>query len=429
MLGRAGYTVRCAASGAEALSDFQASPSDVCLIDVRMPDMTGIEVLSKIKEMDPTTVALVMTAHDTWETAVEAMRVGAFNYIRKPFDNDRLRAGIARALEQRRLSAKVSERTDSVVKTIIGDTPQMAEIFDLIRSAAPTDITVLIEGESGTGKELVAHALHYGSTRADRNFIAVNCAAFPETLLESEFFGYTKGAFTGADRNKKGLLDVADKGTLFIDEIGDMPPAMQAKFLRVLEEGEFLSLGSTSMRRVDVRFIASTNKSLDEEIESNSFRKDLFYRLCVMPIRLPSLRERKDDIPLLVGHFIARYSARLGKKLTGIRPEAMSILMVYDWPGNVRELENVIERAITVAAGEEISAEDLARAKEISVGGRPTGREEGIELPVDLPRKMAQIESRHIRAAIGRTGGNLTKAAELLGISFRSLRYRVKKLG
>lgn len=421
VLGRAGHTVLCAASGAEALSSFRDNSVDVCLLDVRMPDMNGIEVLSKIKEIDPHVVVLIMTAHDTWETAVEAMRLGAFSYIRKPFDNEKLRAGIARALMQRRLSIGKAGHAKFVSEAIIGSTPQIEEVFSLIRSAAPTDITVLIEGESGTGKELVARALHYGSTRINGNFIAVNCAAFPETLLESEFFGYMKGAFTGADRDKKGLIDVAHNGTLFIDEIGDMPPAMQAKFLRVLEEGEFLPIGSTSVRRVDVRFIASTNKSLEKEIEADRFRKDLYYRICVMPIHLPPLRERMDDIPLLAGHFMAKHSAGLGKTFTGIRPEAMSILMAHDWPGNIRELENVIERAVTLAKGGEISSVDFA-------GGRSAGEDREPVLPVDLFGKMEEMERRYIRAALKRTDGSLTKAAELLGLSFRSLRYRVKKL-
>lgn len=430
ILGRAGYEVRSAGSGADAVSAFEKNPSDVCLIDIKMPGMDGIQVLSKIKEINPEVVCLIMTAHDTWETAVEAMRLGAFSYVRKPFDNEMLRASIARALEQKYLSAESSEQTNAFVRAIIGSTPQMEKIFELIRASASTDITVLIEGESGTGKELVAHALHYGSTRAKGNFIAVNCAAFPETLLESEFFGYAKGAFTGADKDKKGLLDVAHDGTLFIDEIGEMPPAMQVKFLRVLEEGEFLPLGSTSVKRVNARIIASTNKTLEREIESGAFRKDLFYRLNVMPIRLPSLRDRRDDIPLLTGHFIAKHSARMDKEVTGVRPEVMSILMSYDWPGNVRELENVIEGSIALAAEKEISVKDITRVGGGSGRGSVAqGIEVDVELPVDLSRKMEETEIRYIEEALQRTEGNLTKAAQLLGLSFRSLRYRVKKLG
>lgn len=423
VLERAGYSVRCAASGEEAVSSFRDEPADVCLLDIRMPDMNGIQALAEIKKIDPGAIVLIMTAFDTWDTAVEAMRLGAFNYIRKPFDNDRLRADIARALQQKQCAAETVGRTDVAVGNIIGSTPCIHEVFSLIRSAAPSDITVLIEGESGTGKELVAHALHYGSTRAQHNFIAVNCAAFPETLLESEFFGYVKGAFTGADRDKKGLLDAADGGTLFIDEIGEMPLTMQTKFLRVLEDGIVMPLGSTSTRQLDIRFIASTNKSLKHEVETGAFRQDLFYRLNVITIHIPPLRERRNDIPLLAGHFVAKHAKRTGRDVTGIAQDAMSILMAHKWPGNVRELQNVIERSVTLSSGPEIVASDLADV------GESGDLSDETELPVNLPNKLEELESSHITAALKRTEGNITAAADLLGLSFRSLRYRIKKLG
>jgi two-component system response regulator PilR (NtrC family) len=393
-----------------------------------MPDMNGIELLSAIKAKDKSAVVLIITAFATWEVAVEAMRLGAFNYLKKPFDNARLRAIVARAVLQKRLAARVPERTD-LAALLIGATTRMEKLFDVIRLAAATDMTVLIQGESGTGKELVAHALHFGSARAENNFIAVNCAAFPETLLESEFFGYRKGAFTGADRDKEGLLDAAQGGTLFIDEIGEMPTPVQAKFLRVLEEGEYLPLGSTVMKKTDVRFIASTNKPLEQEVEAGAFRRDLFFRLDVMPLVVPPLRERKEDIPLLAGHFLAKYSKKYNKNMKAIRPEAMSILMVYEWPGNVREFENVIESAVALAQGQEITADELKRRRDISPSRFPTAGDIEIEWPVNLERKLTDLETQHIRAALDQSGGNLTKAAELLGLSFRSLRYRIRKLG
>ncbi len=428
VLARAGYDVQTATSGQDALELFREQIPDVSLLDVRMPDMNGIELLSRIRETDPHAIVLMMTAYSTWEVAVEAMRLGAFNYIKKPFDNARLRSNIARALAQKHSARPSRDRTGTVLEALIGGTPKMEEVYQKIRSAAPTDITVLIEGESGTGKELVARALHFGSTRAEANFIAVNCAAFPETLLESEFFGYAKGAFTGATKDKKGLLDAAHDGTLFIDEIGEMPLSVQAKFLRVVEEGEFLSLGTTSAKRVDVRLIASTNRSLEKEAEAGAFRQDLFYRLNVMRIVVPPLRDRKEDIPLLSGHFLARCAGRVRKDIKGISQEAMSILMAYDWPGNVRELENTIETAVTLTSRNEISSADLASAKELpsSFSG---GVGAGIALPVDLTARLEQVEIEHIKAALVETEGNLTKAAELLGLTFRSLRYRIKKLG
>jgi len=430
ILGRAGYEVRTASSAEEGLAAFDAHRFDVTITDLKMPGESGIDLLRRIKDRDANALVIVITAFSTWDSAVEAMRLGAFDYIKKPFDNEDIRAVVGRAMDvARELAERGPGDVPAYVRNIIGATPVMQEVHNLIRRVASTDSTILIHGESGTGKELVARAVYNCSSRSEEAFIVVNCGAFTESLLESELFGHVKGAFTGAVSHKKGLLEVAHRGTFFLDEVGDMSRQTQVKFLRVLEEREFMAVGSTETRRVDVRFITATNRDLEEAVADGSFREDLFYRLNVIPIHLPPLRERKEDIPLLAGHFLARYSRQMGKNVTAFSPDAMRFLTDYDWPGNVRELENTIQRAVALSRDSEITPADLVIKMRT---GTPASQLMSRELPpegVDLEERLAEVERAFIVQALERTGGNVTRAAELLGTSFRSLRYRISKLG
>jgi len=418
-----------AADGKSALAALADGGWDLVVQDVKMPGMDGIELLRRIKDERPETLVIVITAFGTWETAVEAMRLGAYDYITKPFDTDLIRAVVARVLERKDAAAELKGRRDGVPAHLAGNTPAMQEVLRLIRRIGPSDATVLIQGESGTGKELVARAIHWESLRANESFLAVNCGGFSETLLESELFGHVKGAFTGAVADKKGLLEVADRGTFFLDEVAEMSTATQVKFLRVLEAREFLSVGSVEPRRADVRFITATNKDIDRMVDEGKFREDLYYRLNVIRIVLPPLRERKEDIPLLAGHFLARAAARTEKEFSGFDEEAMGLLLLHDWPGNVRELENAVERAVALAEGPEIRGADVAatvarkrRPEDISSYRIPLSG-------INLEGAVEDVERKYIRAALEMTGGNLTQAAKILGTSFRSIRYRVKKLG
>lgn len=430
ILGRAGYDVETASNAEEGLAAFDARPFDVTITDLKMPGASGIDLLRQIKERDPNALVIVITAFSTWDSAVEAMRLGAFDYIKKPFDNEDIRAVVGRAMEvTRELRERGAGDVPTYVKNIIGAAPVMQEVHDLIRRVASTDSTILIYGESGTGKELVARAIYNCSSRSEEAFIVVNCGAFTESLLESELFGHVKGAFTGAISHKKGLLEVAHRGTFFLDEVGDMLRQTQVKFLRVLEEREFIPVGSTETRRVDVRFITATNRDLDKAVADGSFREDLFYRLNVIPIHLPPLRDRKEDIPLLAGYFLARYSRQMGKNVTGISEDAMRFLTDYNWPGNVRELENTVQRAVALSRDSEMTPADLV----IKIRtGTPASQLMSRGLPpegVDLEERLAEVERGYIRQALERTGWNVTRAAEILGTSFRSLRYRISKLG
>jgi two-component system response regulator PilR (NtrC family) len=431
MLRRCGYETEGALSGEEALENFRKRPADVVLQDVRMPGMDGIQLLRSLKEIDPDVLVIIMTAFSTWSTAVEAMRLGAYNYIKKPFDNDAIRDMVGRALEHaRRLHAPEAsdQQAGLSLRMIVGNTPQMQEVFRIVRRIAPTDSTVLIQGESGTGKELIARLVHLSSLRAESNFIAVSCSAFPESLLESELFGHMRGAFTGATNNKKGLLEVADAGTFFLDEVGDISPQMQVKLLRVLEEREIRPVGSTETKKVDVRLISATNRNLEEEVKNGNFREDLFFRLNVIPITLPPLRERRDDIPLLAGFFLARYAAAMKKNVKGFDPMAIETLVHSDWPGNIRELENVVQRAVAMSQGDQILLADLFPNGERQ---KPPADFLG-ELPaegLDLQKRLEQVERHYIEQALARTSGHIGKAAEILGMTFRSIRYRIEKLG
>ncbi len=433
LLRRAGHEVDAAANVKEALAAADGKGFDVILTDVRMPGGDGIGLLAEIARRSPDAVTIVMTAYSTWPQAVEAMRLGAFDYVRKPFDNDDILATIGRALALAGAGRK-GTASEAAERTIFGRSPKIQELHGLIARVAPTDSTVLIQGESGTGKELVARALHAGSPRAGEAFVCVNCGAFTETLLESEMFGHVKGAFTGAVVDKKGLIEAADKGTFFLDEVSEMSPALQVKLLRMLEEREYTPVGATKSRKVDVRFIAATNRKLDEDVRTGRFREDLFYRLNVIPIRLPPLRERKGDIPILAGRFLSVYAKSMRSKVRTISDEAMDLLTRHDWPGNVRELENAIQRAVALAAGETIQAKDLDEriVRKAAPAGAAAGSAAGLDFPdsgVNLEERVEDLEKRYIQEALARTEGNLTRAAELLGISFRAIRYKVKRLG
>ncbi|MHC4252498.1 MAG: sigma-54-dependent transcriptional regulator [Planctomycetota bacterium] len=434
VLEEAGYEVFTTDDGREVLKKVGQEDWDVIIQDVKMPKMDGLALLRELQQSSDPPFSLVMTAYSTWDDAVEAMRVGAHDYIKKPFDNDDLCAAVARAVQKKRLLRELSvEGTAERYRfsDILGNSPGMQELFRLIPRAAPTDSTILVTGESGTGKELVARAIHYGSRRAQGPFIPVNCGAFTESLLESELFGHVRGAFTGAVTDRKGLVEIASGGTFFLDEVAEMTPATQVKLLRVLESREFKPVGGVATRSSDVRFITATNQDLEKAVEEGRFREDLYYRLNVIPIHLPPLRERSEDIPLLAGHFLARYSERMRKRVEGIDEDAMALLISYDWPGNVRELENTIERAIALIEGDRISANDLAGPilRRVPPSGPPAPSQLDIEKGVDFEGYLEQVERACVAKALAATGGNLTRAAELLNIPFRSIRYRVKKLG
>ena len=421
-----GYEVVTTPRAEHALDAFRDSNFDLVLQDLKMPGMDGITFLSEIKGIDQLTPVIVMTAFSTWDTAVEAMQLGAYDYIKKPFDIGDVKVSIARAIAMKRLHDN-SGSHDTFLRNIVGHSPQMQDVFKLIKRVAATDSTVIIQGESGTGKELVARALHAGSMRADRPFISVNCGAFTETLLESELFGHVRGSFTGAVSNKKGLFEIAEHGSLFLDELGELSPKTQVKLLRVLEERSFYPVGGSQPKKVDVRVIAATNRDLEEEVRRGNFREDLFYRLNVIPVTLPTLRDRQEDIPLLAGHFLARYSTLMGKEVLRISEDSMASIVNYDWPGNIRELENVIQRGVALADGDTIDCEHLAD----KILAAPERQPEETELPpegLDLDMKLDEIERNYILRALHRTNWHMTQAAHLLGMPFRSLRYRVKKL-
>jgi DNA-binding NtrC family response regulator len=409
-------------AGLEALSkqDF-----DVLLSDLMMPGMDGVEVLRRALEIDPTVIGIIMTGQGTIQSAVEAMKVGAFDYILKPFDMQRLVPILARAMDVSRLRREnvrlrkfVEHITyESARYQIVGATPVMQRVLSLIEKVAPNDATVLIRGASGTGKELVARALHKNSSRRDQPLVTINCAAMQENLLESELFGHEKGAFTGAAQLKRGLIEAAEGGTLFIDEVAEMAPTMQAKLLRVLEDHTFRRVGGTQELRADIRLIAATNKPLEEEQKAGKFREDLYYRLNVVTINLPTLRERRDDIPLLVDHFLK--TRQLGKHPWQIDADAMGAIMRYDWPGNVRELANVLERAQILAENNTITIDDLPENMLVlpSVSARPdVGGDD-----------LRDLERRHIKSVLEQTKGNKVHAAKALGVSRRALYRLIEK--
>jgi DNA-binding NtrC family response regulator len=423
-----GLDVETATSAESAVSLLRDDPAEVILTDLKLPGRDGIDLLEEASRLAPQSCVIIMTAHGTIDTAVEAMKKGAFDYLTKPLVRDTVFLAVRRALEKARLMREnLDLRTQLVdrfsLDKIIGDHGKMQEVFRMVTKVAPSSSTVLIYGESGTGKELIARAIHYNSPRADRPFLAINCAAIPEPLLESELFGHEKGAFTGALARKIGLFEEASGSTLLLDEIGDLGLSLQAKLLRALQEKEIRRVGSTASIPVDVRILAASNRNLARLMREGQFREDLFYRLNVLTILLPPLRERITDVPRLVDAFIARHARTAGKTLRGIDRHALAILMTYSWPGNVRQLESAIERAVLLAEGPTIRAEDLPQEvhREGSEGGLP------IEIP-DTGLSFESLERGLLEQALQK-GGNVSRAARLLGMTRRTFQYRLEKFG
>jgi two-component system, NtrC family, response regulator PilR len=432
-LSRAGHTVSVADSPVAARVEYDARDYDVVITDLKMQGGSGLDVLSDVKTRHPDTQVVVVTAFATPETAIAAMKAGAYDYLTKPFKVDEIGVVVERAMEKRALlrqNVELRERLEARFRFehMVGKSPPMQRLFELLRKVAPAKTSVLLEGESGTGKEMVARALHSLSPRHDQPFIGVNCGAIPETLLESELFGHVKGAFTGAVADKPGLFAAADGGTLFLDEIGELGSQMQVKLLRVLQERKVKKVGGVSEDEFDVRVVAATNRDLEAEVERGAFRRDLFYRLNVIQLHLPPLRTRREDVPLLVEHFVRKHGAALGRTLTGVDADAMAVLCDYDYPGNVRELENLIERAATLESGERITRASLP-ALQPRKRSEPTAAGDLPADGVDLDRMMSDFERDLIMKALTRTSGVRKDAAKLLGITFRSLRYRLAKLG
>jgi two-component system response regulator AtoC len=445
LLARDDYDVATAEDGAEALDILNEHHIDMVITDLRMPKVDGMELLRRALAMDPELPVVIITAHGTVDNAVEALKTGAFDYITKPFDQTEVRTIVKKALRTRDLAATEATRaeqdgTDETRYGIIGRSNGIKDLYAVLERVSDTPTTVLITGESGTGKELVARALHENSSRRDKPFIKVNCAAIPRDLMESELFGYERGAFTGAVGSKPGRFELANGGSLFLDEIGSIPIEMQVKLLRALQESEFERVGGIKTIRVDVRLVAATNSDLRKEIELGNFRDDLYYRLNVIPIRLPPLRERVEDISLLAAHFLQKFNARLNKSLQGIAEEAEALLRQYPWHGNIRELENVIERAVLFADGMRIEVTDLpGEVREQLVTQRPrasTPPQAAIEenltsegLKERVKAAMTRLERELIQRALDQTSGNVTHAARLLKISRKGLQLKMKELG
>ncbi len=434
MLKKAGYATSTAADGEEALAQVGKEIYDLVITDLKMPGMGGMEVLKAVKSASPETVVLVVTAFGSAESAVEAMKLGAYDYLTKPFQIDEVQLIIRNALEKRRLSTenmllKREMASHSSLSNIIGQSDAMQKVFDVIAKVADTRSNVLICGESGTGKELVARAIHYNSSRATAPFVAVNCSAMPETLLESELFGHMRGSFTGAVSNKAGLFEVANGGSIFLDEIGDMSMPTQVKLLRVIQEREFRRVGGTQDVKVDVRLIAATNRDLEKAVAEGTFREDLYYRLDVIPIRLPPLRMRTTDIPLLVQHFLAQFAKESGKQSPILAPDALQALLAHEWRGNVRELENLIERAVAFATGGTITAAEIRGWLHRPVAAATASPTELPPDGLDLEGLICKIEKDLLLKALERTGWVKKKAARLLQLNTRSFRYRLEKYG
>jgi two-component system response regulator AtoC len=428
-LTRDGHEVHLVEDGLAALKCLTENHIDLVITDLKMPGLDGMGLLRKALEMDANLPVVMITAHGTVDNAVEALKTGAFDYVTKPFDQEELRTIVKKALMTRDLAARDATRADSAPHSrygIIGQSPAVLEVYSLIDRVVDSPTTVLVTGESGTGKELVARALHESSARKNRPFIKVNCAAIPRELIESEFFGHERGAFTGAINAKPGRFELASGGTLFLDEIGAIPLETQVKLLRALQEGEFERVGGVRTIQVDVRLVAATNADLRKQIEEGTFREDLFYRLNVVEVKLPALRDRAFDIPLLVDHFISKYNARLNKSVQGITPEALSLLTSYSWPGNVRELENVIERAVLFTDGPKVQVEHLPA--EIANKGRP-GSDATSQEVEQVRAAMSQLERQLIHKALEQTGGNVTHTARLLKLSRKGLQLKMKELG
>ena len=425
-LSRDGNRIEVAESGSKGLSLLEAESFDLVILDLKMPGLSGMEVLKKIKQNDPETMVVVITGYATVESAVEAMRSGAYDFIPKPFTPDSLRVIVKRALDRRELALenvllRDELKADFEPGVIIGQSKAMKKVEELVQKVGPTDTTVLISGESGTGKELVARAIHRYSGRKDKPFVAVDCGSLVENLFESELFGHTKGSFTGATATKYGRFELANGGTLFFDEIGNISINIQTKLLRVLQEREITKVGSSQVIKVDVRIVAATNKDLQKAVKSGTFREDLFYRLSVVPITLPALCERRDDIPLLANYFLQKYNKKRKKNIRAISDRAMKALVEYDWPGNVRELENAIERAVVLAEDDVVSPSELLYYG-LSVETAPKSDAGKIQRLVD-------VEKEHIAKTLKMLNGNRGKTAERLGIDRKTLRSKLKKYG
>ncbi len=428
-----GYQVFTAETGKEALKLMEKQPVDVVLADIRMPEMDGLSLLKEIKGRWPQIPVIMITAFASMDTAVSAMREGAFDYVTKPFNLSELRETVARALKKAEKSREGEPKGEQIVQFegMVAKSAAMRKIFSLLPKVAQAPSNVLITGESGTGKELIARAIHRLSPRKDRPFVVVNCGGIPANLLESELFGYSRGAFTGATREKKGLFAVAHGGTIFLDEIGELPPELQVKLLRVVQQKSFIPLGETQEIEVDVRIISATNRDLEKEVLAGNFREDLYYRLNVISIHVPPLRERREDIPVLVQYFLDKYARQMGKKVEGISAYALKALEEYDFPGNIRELENIIERSVALETGSLILPESLVLSRSKRQEEGDNGQKEfRITLPekgLDLEELLAKIEMDLLKQALERTGGVKTEAAKLLGLNFRSFRYRLAK--
>ncbi|MGH7165016.1 MAG: sigma-54-dependent transcriptional regulator [Nitrospiraceae bacterium] len=434
MLKRAGYEVTVAGDGEEAIAQLDKEIFDLVITDLKMPKKGGLEVLKAVKKASPETVVLMITAFASTESAVEAMKSGAYDYLTKPFQVDEVQLIIRNALEKRRLSAenillKREMASQASLSQIIGKSEPMQKVFEVIRKVADTKSNVLICGESGTGKELVARAIHYNSSRSRMPFVTVNCSALPEPLLESELFGHMKGSFTGAVSNKAGLFEVADGGSIFLDEIGETTPATQVKLLRVIQEREFRRVGGTRDVKVNVRIIAASNRNLEKAVAEGAFREDLYYRLDVIPIHLPPLRMRTGDIPVLVEHFLEKFSSANGKAVPSLAPEAMRLLLGHEWKGNVRELENLVERVVAFGGGPVITEEDIGAWLHRAVSApSPVGCP--ADLPpdgLDLEEMINTIEKDLLLKALERAKWVKKKAARLLHLNTRSFRYRLEK--
>jgi len=438
MLKKEGYRVSCAESGTKAVGFLKQEKVDLLLCDIRLGDISGIDVLKTAKEENPHAVVIMISAYSSAENAVEAMNAGAYDYVPKPFDNAELILTIQNALdlkiaqqEKRDLDGEMAPR-DLHFGKIVGNSPRMMFIYDMIRQVANTRTNVLITGESGTGKELIARAIHEQSDRSDKPFVTINCGGIPETLMESEFFGHKKGSFTGASQDKKGLLETAHQGTVFLDEIGEINQPFQVKLLRAVQEKSFKAVGETRDVSVDIRIITATNRNLTQDVINGRFREDLFYRLNVIEIKVPPLRERKTDIQLLAQHFLDKYSKEMGKQVTKISSYAIELLKKYDFPGNIRELENLLERSVALTSTNILLPDSLALSvnKKRWIEGIKDRRFDLDEIVhgVALDNILAEIERAYLEKALEYSNGNKNKAAELLGISFRSLRYRLDKL-
>ncbi len=434
MLRKEGYEITLAEDGLKAKELIQKKSFDMIISDLQMPNMTGIELLKYVRQDYPEMLFMMITAFGTTETAVEAMKMGAYDYLTKPFKIDEVRINISNALRSKNLefenrSLKKELNKEFSFQNIIGNSPAMHYVFDLIKRVSQAPTNILVTGESGTGKEVIAKAIHYNGPLKDRPFVTINCGAIPENLMESEMFGHKKGSFTGAISDKLGLFEVADGGTLFLDEVGELPLSIQVKMLRALQERVVRRVGATEDTKVEVRIIAATNRNLEDMVQKSTFRQDLYYRLNVIHIKTPSLRERKEDIPLLAHFFLKKYNEKLNKNISSISTDAMESLKKYDYPGNVRELENMLERTVALESGATVLPESLPPLVNTN-SGRKLASSNEIEVTdegVDLDKIIGQIEKELIIKAIHQANGIKKRAAKLLSITFRSMRYRIEK--